>query len=166
MVHYKLSEPEDTFGQATTAVVDPPTAGININRTPVYNWVVQQLQNCNELSASQTILVLSDTRNPDDIDFFIYTTMRTLDRTRYSGPRNDKWFALFYPHQLIACHFTWIGVLLLEALSCFLPDADLVLWDGDATTGVLYETNHLLNLARNCMLPFLYEPVHYGLVSV
>ena len=94
--------------------------------------VIEQIKATPSILESQTLLILSDTHNLEDIAHWKHTARWIVDRTTYVGPNGDKWLALFIPSHLFPCHFVWTATYILKALVPFLPKTDLVLLDHDA----------------------------------
>ena len=112
------------------------------------------------------MLILSDTKELANIKHWKHTARWIIDRTAYVGPDVDKWFALFVPSNFFKCHFTWTATYILKALVPFVPKADLVLLDHDATFTTLFENSQLSKLALNLHLPYRFQIKHLGMLTI
>ena len=149
-----LGDAQDPYQSSKTLNPQPPDLGKPPNFLAILSWVVEQLATDPKIRNCNTLLVLSDTRDLEEIPHWKQTVRWVAGRTRFVGPAKDKWHALFVPSDLFDCHYVWTAVYVLKALTLFLPGTDLVLHDHDAAFVALLENNQLCQLASNLTLPF------------
>ena len=168
-VHFRqwITAAKDTFGSRNESKApQEPQPGLSPNFETVLVWVMQQLQLNEALRTANTVLVLSDTRELSEIEHWKYTSRFTLQRTQFTGPDKDVWFALMVPSSQFEYHCVWTAVYVLKALSLFLPLADLVLLDHDAAITTLFENSNLVTLAKRTHLPYRCKADEIGLITI
>ena len=138
--------------------------------TPDFNvildWVMAQFRLSPNMAKCDTLVVISDTRSLADISHWKHTSRWISERTRWKGPDDDEWFAMFVPSERFQCHFVWAAVYILKALIAFLPGTDLVLFDHDAAFTTLFENKQLCSLALNCHLPYRVNIAQLGCLII
>jgi hypothetical protein len=161
-----LGPPKDVFKVADCLPLEPPQRGRKPSMKQFLTHVIEQLRTSPAILDCQTLLILSDTNKLEQIPHWKHTARWIIDRTAYSGPDLDKWFALFVPSEIFKCHFVWTATYILKALIPFLPGTDLVLLDNNAAFTALFENKQLSTLAVNLHLPYRHAIKHLGMLTI
>ena len=162
-----LSTASDVYGHTSlNSRTHDPGSFKTPNFNTVLEWVSQQLRAYDSLRSADTVIIVSDTRPLEHVKHWKHTARFLFERTKYIGPNGDKWFALYVPSAKFDAHFVWTAVYVLKALSAFLPDADLLLFDHDAAFTTLFETSQLCHLAATTSLPYRQQLTHVGCLVI
>jgi len=121
--HYSalLGDPVDPYREDRRLSTQSPLYGSKPDFVKVLCWVIQQLNKYEMMRECDTLIITSDTRALEDIKHWKHTSRFLIERTRYTGPDIDKWFALFVPSGQFDAHFVWTAVYVLQALVSFKP---------------------------------------------
>ena len=161
-----LEEASDVFQETTCLKPENGKEGLTPDFKTILEWVIEQLRQNPNMAKCDTLVAISDTRSLEDIAHWKHTSRWITERTRWRGPDDDTWYALFVPSGHFKCHFVWSAVYILKALLPFFPGTDLVLFDHDAAFTTLFENKQLCSLAQNCHLPYRMNVSHLGCLII
>jgi len=164
--NYRTTSAGDPFASYPGTVATIPDEGFIVNEQFFAQWSLEQVRKYEKMRNASVILLFTDTRLLEDIPHWKHVIRLMLNRTLRKGEFDEQVFLLFLKIPPETAHMVWAGVYALRSLALLLPEVNLFMWDHDATVTCLYETPHLTALARNSQLPYLYKPLHYGVIII
>ena len=101
-VHYGkfMGGAQDVYKQSQPYAVQEPKSGHAPSFKKILSWVFEQLVEQPQLRTANTLIITSDSRSLEDIEHWRHTSRWLVERTKYRGPDNDQWHALFVPSSL------------------------------------------------------------------